>query len=102
MPALSLPGLLGKWWPQWVPEPSPSSRAQNVPSLASNAAGENAMHVSGDPGHTEPSAFLSFLHGWSYKLFELPWSGTFAVEASVLPIWRASVDASAKTAGVRG
>ena len=33
------------------------------------AAGENAMHVSGDPGYTEPSAFLSFLQGCSYKLF---------------------------------
>ena len=33
MPALSYPVLLGKWWPQWVPEPSTSSRAQNAPSL---------------------------------------------------------------------
>ena len=33
---------------------------------------------------------------------ELPWSGTFAVETSVLYTWRPSVDASAKTAGVRG
>ena len=32
---------------------------------------------------------------------ELPWLGTFAVEASVLSTWRPSVDASAKTAGVR-
>ena len=30
---------------------------------------------------------------------ELPWLGTFAVDASVLPIWRDSVDASAETAG---
>ena len=50
MPALSLPVLLGKWWPQWIPEPSPSSRAQNAPSLASSAAGENAMHVTGTQG----------------------------------------------------
>ena len=33
---------------------------------------------------------------------ELPWLGTFAVDASVLPIWRDSVDASAETAGVTG
>ena len=52
MPALSFPVLFGKWWPQWIPEPSPSPRAQNAPSLASNAAGENAMQVSGDPGYT--------------------------------------------------
>ena len=50
MPALSLPVLLGKWWPQWIPEPFPSSRAQNAPSLTSSAAGENAMHVSGTQG----------------------------------------------------
>ena len=69
MPALFFPVLLGKWWPQWIPEPFPSSKAQNAPSLASNAAGKNATHVSGDPGNKEPSAFLSFLQGWSYKLF---------------------------------
>ena len=69
MPALSFPALLGKWWPQWIPEPSPSSRAQNPPSLASNAVEENATHVSVNPGYTEPSAFLSFFQGWSYKLF---------------------------------
>ena len=69
MPALSFTVLLGKWWPQWIPELSRSFRTQNSPSLASNAAGENATHVSGDPGYTEPSAFLSFLQGWSYKLF---------------------------------
>ena len=68
MPALSFPVLLGKWWPQWIPEPFPSSMAQNPPSLASSAAGENATHVSGDAGYTEPSAFLSVLQGWSYKL----------------------------------
>ena len=67
MPALSFPVLLGKWWAPGIPQPSPSSRAQNAPSLASNAAGENAMHVSGDPGYIEPSAFLSFLLGQSYK-----------------------------------
>ena len=50
MPALSLPVLLGKWWPQWIPEPSPSSRAQNAPSLASNASGENETLVSGTEG----------------------------------------------------
>ena len=33
---------------------------------------------------------------------ELPWLGTFAVEASVLSTWRPSVDASAETAGLRG
>ena len=33
---------------------------------------------------------------------ELPWLGTFEVEASVLPIWRLSVDASAESAGVTG
>ena len=60
MPVLSFPVLLGKWWPQWIPEPSPYFRAQNAPSLASNAAGENAMHVSVNPGYTEPSAFLNF------------------------------------------
>ena len=60
MPAVSFPVLLGKWWPQWITEPSPSSRAQTAPSLASNAAWENATHVSGDPGYTELSAFLSF------------------------------------------
>ena len=49
-----------------IPESSPSSRVQNVTSLASNASGENARHVSGNPGYTEPSAFLSFLQGWSY------------------------------------
>ena len=32
---------------------------------------------------------------------ELSWLGTFAVEASILSTWRPSVDASAKTAGVR-
>ena len=52
MPVLSFLVLLGKWWPQWIPEPHPYFRAQNAPSLASNAAGENAMHVSGDPGNT--------------------------------------------------
>ena len=69
MPALSLPVPLGKHLPQWIPEPSPSSRAQNAPSLASNAAGEYAMPVPGDPGYAENSAFLSFFQGWSYKLF---------------------------------
>ena len=49
MPALSFPVLL-KWWPQWIPEPSPPSRAQNAPSLASNASGENEMLVSGTQG----------------------------------------------------
>ena len=63
MTALSFPVLHGKWWPQWIPEPSPSSRAQNAPSLASNAYGENATNVSGDPGNKEPSAFLSFSMG---------------------------------------
>ena len=33
---------------------------------------------------------------------ELPWLGTFAVETSILSTWRPPVDASAKTAGVRG
>ena len=33
MPALSFIVPLGKWWPQLIPEPSPSSRAQNAPSL---------------------------------------------------------------------
>ena len=103
MPALSFPVLLDKWWPQWIPEPSPSSRAQNVPSLASNAAGENAMHVLGPPRYTEPSAFLRFFQGWNYKLcLELPQLGTSSVEASILSTWRPSVDASAETAGVRG
>ena len=69
MPALSFPVLLGKCWLQWIPEPYPASRAQNATSLASSAAGENATHVSVNPGYTEPSAFLSFLQGWSYKLF---------------------------------
>ena len=69
MPALSFPVLFGKWWPQSIPEPSTSSRAQNIPSLASSAAGENETHVFGEPEYTEPSAFLSFLLGWSYKLF---------------------------------
>ena len=69
MPVLSFPCLLGKWWSQCIPEPSSSSRAKNAPSFASNAAGENETHVSGDPGYTEPSAFLGFLQGWSYKLF---------------------------------
>ena len=32
---------------------------------------------------------------------ELPWLGTFAVEASILSTWRPSVDASAETSGVR-
>ena len=57
MPALSLPVLLGKWWPQWIPEPFPSSRAQNAPSLTSSAAGENAMHVLEDPGYTDLQPF---------------------------------------------
>jgi len=39
MPALSFPVLLGKWYPQWIPEPSPSSRAQNAPPLASMLLG---------------------------------------------------------------
>ena len=63
MPALSFPVLLGKWWPQWIPETPPSSRAQNAPSLASSAAGENATPVSRDPGYSEPSTFLSFSMG---------------------------------------
>ena len=63
MPVLSFLVLLGKWWPQWIPEPHPYFRAQNAPSLASNAAGENATHISGDPGYTEPSGFLSFSVG---------------------------------------
>ena len=50
MPALFFPVLLGKWWPQWIPEPFPSSRAQNAPSLASNASGENETLVSGTEG----------------------------------------------------
>ena len=33
---------------------------------------------------------------------DLPWLGTFEVEASVLSTWRPSVEASAETAGVRG
>ena len=69
MTALSFPVLHGKWWPQWIPEPSPSSRAQNTPSLASSAVGENATHVSWNPGYTEHSDFVSFLQEWSYKLF---------------------------------
>ena len=32
---------------------------------------------------------------------ELPWSGTFAVEPSILSTWRPSVGASADTAGIR-
>ena len=63
MPALSFPVLFGKWWPQWIPETPPSSRAQNAPSLASSAAGENATPVSRDPGYSEPLAFLSFSMG---------------------------------------
>ena len=39
MPALSFPVLLGKWWPQWIHEPPPSSRAQNAPPLASMLLG---------------------------------------------------------------
>ena len=69
MPALSFPVLLGKWCCQWIPGPSSTSRAQNALSLASNAAGKNETQVSGDPGYTEPSAFLNFLQGWSYKPF---------------------------------
>ena len=69
MPALSFPVLPGKWWSQWIPEPSASSRAQNTPSLASSAVGENATHVSWNPGYTEHSDFVSFLQEWSYKLF---------------------------------
>ena len=69
IPALSFPVLVGKWWPQWIPELPSSSRAKNAPSFASNAAGEIATHVSGGPEYTEPSAFLTFLQGWSYKLF---------------------------------
>ena len=33
---------------------------------------------------------------------ELPWLGSFAVEASIVSTLKPSVDASAKTAGVRG
>ena len=33
---------------------------------------------------------------------KLPWLGTFEVEACVLSTWRASVDASAESAGVTG
>ena len=46
MPALSFSVLLGKWWLQGIPEPSPSSRAQNASSLASNAVGKDATHAS--------------------------------------------------------
>ena len=63
IPALSFPVLVGKWWPQWIPELPSSSRAQNAPFLASNAAGENATPVSRDPGYSEPSTFLSFSMG---------------------------------------
>ena len=38
-------------------------RTENAPSLAFNAAGENATHVLGDPEYTKPSAFLSFSMG---------------------------------------
>ena len=101
MPVLSFLVPLGKWWPQWIPEPSPSSRAQNVPSLASSAAGENATHVSGDPGYTETSEIPPGVELQTICL-ELQWLGSFAVEEYILSTWRPSVDASAETAGVRG
>ena len=50
----------------------PPSPGPSMPLLlASNAAGEDATHIKGDPGCTEPSAFLSFLQGRSYKPFGL-------------------------------
>lgn len=53
----SFPVLLGNGvWPQ-DPWAILLFQAHNASSLASSAAGENAMHVSGDPGHTESSAF---------------------------------------------
>ena len=44
-------------------------QGSNAPSLASNSAGENVTPISGHPGYTEASAFLSFLQGWCYKPF---------------------------------
>ena len=69
MPALSFTVPLGKWWPQLISKPSPYSRAQNAPSLPPVLLGRMQCMYRGDPGYTEPSAFLSFLQGWSYKLF---------------------------------
>ena len=65
MPALSFPVLLGKWWPQWILEPSSSSRAQGLPWPPVLLG--RMQHMYQETQGTQ--RLLRFLQGWSYKLF---------------------------------
>jgi len=44
-------------------------------STLSNASGEDATHITGDPGYREPSSFMGFLQGQRYKPFVLSCHG---------------------------
>lgn len=76
-PALCCPHLLCPFQshfssdkPMRIPEPSPTLSGPNTPlPLASNDAGNDAIHVTGDPRAMSISVFLSFLQGQSYKPF---------------------------------
>ena len=63
MPALSFPGLLGKWWPQWIPEPSRSSRAQNAPSLPPVLLGRMQFMHQGTQGTQSLQHFWASFRG---------------------------------------
>jgi len=99
MPALSFPVLVGKWWPQWGHTPPPGPR---MPFPWHPVLLGRMQHMYRETQGTR--GFQSFWAAPWVRLqticLELPWLGTFAVEASILSTWRPSVDASAETAGV--
>lgn len=72
---VSLSISMTRWW---VPKSAlyPVGPPQHLAySTLSNAAGEDATHIKGDPGCTEPSSFLGFLQGQRYKPFGLSCHG---------------------------
>ena len=56
----------------------------------------------GTQGTQSLQPFWASSRGGVTNCLELPWLGTFAVEASLLSTWRTSVDASPESAGVTG
>ena len=87
MPDLSFTVSICKWWPQQIPEPSPSSRVQNALPCLQCYWGECDTCIRGPRLHrafslTElpPGVELQTI------CLKLPCLGTFEVEASILSI----------------
>jgi len=68
MPALSFPVLLGKWWSQWIPEPTPLPGPIMSLPWPPCCWGECNACVERHRVHKALS-LSELLHGWGYKLF---------------------------------